>query len=84
MVVDRNSTSSAKVLPTHAQVVIIGGGVIGCRVAYYLTKFGWTDVVLLELKQLSSGTTWVVVISLWLGYLVFGLVMVLIYNIFSW
>ncbi|MEO0391417.1 MAG: FAD-dependent oxidoreductase [Pseudomonadota bacterium] len=45
-------------LPTQAQVVIIGGGVIGCSVAYHLTKAGWTDVVLLERKQLTSGTTW--------------------------
>jgi glycine cleavage system aminomethyltransferase T/glycine/D-amino acid oxidase-like deaminating enzyme len=45
-------------LPTHAQVVIIGGGVIGCNVAYHLTKLGWKDVVLLERKQLTSGTTW--------------------------
>ncbi|MCI2400208.1 FAD-dependent oxidoreductase [Aliiroseovarius subalbicans] len=45
-------------LPTHARVVIIGGGVIGCSVAYHLAKQGWTDVVLLERKQLTSGTTW--------------------------
>ncbi|MFK7876094.1 MAG: FAD-dependent oxidoreductase [Paracoccaceae bacterium] len=45
-------------LPSHARVVIIGGGVIGCSVAYHLTQLGWTDVVLLERKQLTSGTTW--------------------------
>ncbi|MEL6959351.1 MAG: FAD-dependent oxidoreductase [Pseudomonadota bacterium] len=45
-------------LPKQARVVIIGGGVIGCSVAYHLTKQGWTDVVLLERKQLTSGTTW--------------------------
>jgi 4-methylaminobutanoate oxidase (formaldehyde-forming) len=45
-------------LPKNARVVIIGGGVIGCSVAYHLTKQGWTDVVLLERKQLTSGTTW--------------------------
>ncbi|MGR3501907.1 GcvT family protein [Pseudaestuariivita sp.] len=45
-------------LPDKARVVIIGGGVIGCSVAYHLTKLGWTDVVLLERKQLTSGTTW--------------------------
>ena len=45
-------------VPTHARVVIIGGGVIGCSVAYHLTKLGWKDVVLLERKQLTSGTTW--------------------------
>jgi len=45
-------------LPTKARAVIIGGGVIGCSVAYHLTKLGWKDVVLLERKQLTSGTTW--------------------------
>jgi 4-methylaminobutanoate oxidase (formaldehyde-forming) len=45
-------------LPSHAQVVIIGGGVIGCSVAYHLTKLGWRDAVLLERKVLTSGTTW--------------------------
>ncbi len=44
--------------PERARVVIIGGGVIGCSVAYHLTKLGWTDVVLLERKQLTSGATW--------------------------
>ncbi|EBA04364.1 FAD dependent oxidoreductase/aminomethyl transferase [Rhodobacterales bacterium HTCC2150] len=45
-------------LPKSARVVIIGGGVIGCSVAYHLVKKGWKDVVLLERKQLTSGTTW--------------------------
>ncbi|NBT31419.1 MAG: FAD-binding oxidoreductase, partial [Rhodobacteraceae bacterium] len=45
-------------LPSHARVVIIGGGVVGCSVAYHLTKLGWKDVVLLERKALTSGTTW--------------------------
>ncbi|WP_299921156.1 FAD-dependent oxidoreductase [uncultured Pelagimonas sp.] len=45
-------------LPQKARVVIIGGGVIGCSVAYHLVKKGWKDVVLLERKQLTSGTTW--------------------------
>lgn len=45
-------------IPERARVVIIGGGVIGCSVAYHLTKLGWTDVVLLERKRLTSGTTW--------------------------
>ena len=45
-------------LPTQARVVIIGGGVIGCSIAYHLAKLGWRDVVLLERKQLTSGTTW--------------------------
>ena len=45
-------------LPSHAQVVIIGGGIIGCSVAYHLCKLGLSDVVLLERKSLTSGTTW--------------------------
>ena len=45
-------------LPENARVVIVGGGVIGCSVAYHLAKQGWQDVVLLERKQLTSGTTW--------------------------
>ena len=47
-----------KTVPTHASAVIIGGGVAGCSVAYHLARLGWTDVVLLERKQLTSGTTW--------------------------
>ena len=45
-------------VPSQVRVVIVGGGVIGCSVAYHLTKLGWKDVVLLERKQLTSGTTW--------------------------
>ncbi|MEC8295447.1 MAG: FAD-dependent oxidoreductase [Pseudomonadota bacterium] len=45
-------------LPPHARAVIIGGGVIGCSLAYHLAQKGWRDVVLLERKQLTSGTTW--------------------------
>jgi len=45
-------------LPQRAQVVIVGGGVIGCSVAYHLAHLGWTDVALLERHQLTSGTTW--------------------------
>jgi len=45
-------------LPSRARVVIVGGGVIGCSVAYHLGKIGITDTVLLERKQLTSGTTW--------------------------
>src|SRR5919112_4216137 len=45
-------------LPARAQVVIIGGGVIGCSTAYHLAQLGWTDVVLLEQGTLSCGTTW--------------------------
>lgn len=45
-------------LPAKARVVIIGGGISGCSVAYHLAKLGWTDIALLERKQLTSGTTW--------------------------
>lgn len=47
-----------KPVPSKARAVIIGGGVAGCSVAYHLAKLGWKDVVLLERKQLSCGTTW--------------------------
>ena len=43
---------------SHAQAVVIGGGVIGCSILYHLTKLGWTDVVLLERSELTSGSTW--------------------------
>jgi dimethylglycine dehydrogenase len=42
----------------HAKVVVIGGGVIGCSVLYHLTKLGWSDVVLIERSELTSGSTW--------------------------
>lgn len=45
-------------VPTHADVVIIGGGIVGCSIAYHLTKLGIRDVVVLERKQLTCGTTW--------------------------
>src|ERR1022692_4389413 len=45
-------------LPSRAQVVIVGGGVIGCSIAYHLAHLGWTDVVLLEQHELTAGTTW--------------------------
>src|SRR5688572_32516441 len=48
----------AGAVPSHARVVIIGGGIVGCSVAYHLTKLGWRDVVLLERRDLSCGTTW--------------------------
>lgn len=48
----------AEKLPTQAQVVIIGGGIVGCSTAYHLIKAGWNDVVVLERKSLASGTTW--------------------------
>lgn len=45
-------------IPDRAEVVIVGGGIAGCSIAYHLTKIGIRDVVLLERKQLTSGTTW--------------------------
>ena len=45
-------------IPQKAQVVIVGGGIVGCSIAYHLTLRGLTDVVLLERKQLTCGTTW--------------------------
>ena len=47
-----------KKLPTNTKVVVIGGGIAGCSVAYHLAKYGWKDTVLLERDQLTSGTTW--------------------------
>src|SRR2546426_10040947 len=46
------------VLPSHARVVVIGGGIAGCSVAYHLAKLGWRDVLLLERRDVSCGTTW--------------------------
>jgi 4-methylaminobutanoate oxidase (formaldehyde-forming) len=45
-------------LPASARVVIVGGGIVGCSVAYHLAKSGWTDTLLLERKQLTCGSTW--------------------------
>jgi heterotetrameric sarcosine oxidase gamma subunit len=45
-------------LPASARAVIVGGGIVGCSLAYHLTKLGWSDVVVLEQGRLSSGTTW--------------------------
>jgi 4-methylaminobutanoate oxidase (formaldehyde-forming) len=45
-------------LPSRARVVVIGGGIVGCSVAYHLTKLGWKDVLLLERRDISCGTTW--------------------------
>ena len=47
-----------KTLPKNCKVIVIGGGVVGCSVAYHLAKFGWKDTILLERDQLTSGTTW--------------------------
>ena len=45
-------------MKTTTQVVVIGGGVVGCSVLYHLTKLGWSDVMLLERSELTSGSTW--------------------------
>jgi dimethylglycine dehydrogenase len=45
-------------MKSHARVVVIGGGVVGCSVIYHLTKLGWQDVVLIERSELTSGSTW--------------------------
>ena len=45
-------------IPGEARLVIIGGGIVGCSLAYHLTKLGWNDVVLLERKELACGTPW--------------------------
>ncbi len=45
-------------LPSHARVVIIGGGVGGCSIAYHLTSMGWKDIVIIERGELNSGSTW--------------------------
>ena len=44
--------------PNQADIVIIGGGIVGCSVAYHLTELGLSDVLLFERKQLTCGTTW--------------------------
>ena len=45
-------------MQNHAKVVVIGGGVVGCSILYHLAKMGWKDVVLLERKELTSGSSW--------------------------
>ncbi len=45
-------------MKSHARVVVIGGGIGGCSTLYHLTREGWTDVVLVERDELTSGTTW--------------------------
>jgi 4-methylaminobutanoate oxidase (formaldehyde-forming) len=49
---------NAPLLPQRSRVVVVGGGIIGCSVAYHLAHLGWRDVVLLERDRLTSGTTW--------------------------
>jgi dimethylglycine dehydrogenase len=45
-------------MKTHTRVLVIGGGVVGCSVLYHLTKLGWTDIMLVERSELTSGSTW--------------------------
>jgi dimethylglycine dehydrogenase len=45
-------------LPSHARVVIIGCGAVGCSALYDLARRGWTDLLLLEMDELTSGSTW--------------------------
>ena len=45
-------------MQTHARVVVIGGGIVGCSVLYHLTRLGWRDVVLVERDELTAGSTW--------------------------
>ena len=54
----KEDDSSSKTLPSHAKVVVIGGGVVGCSILFHLAKFGWKDVVLLERDELTSGSSW--------------------------
>ncbi|WP_170789027.1 GcvT family protein [Ruegeria lacuscaerulensis] len=56
--IQKDETTSGKQLPSHAKVVIIGGGVVGCSILFHLAKFGWKDVVLLERDELTSGSSW--------------------------
>ncbi len=53
----KEDSTDAK-LPSHAKVVIIGGGVVGCSILFHLAKFGWKDTVLLERDELTSGSSW--------------------------
>ena len=54
----KEAPSAKKALPSHAKVVVIGGGVVGCSILYHLAKFGWKDAVLLERDELTSGSSW--------------------------
>ena len=53
-----DETSKGKTPPSHAKVVVIGGGVVGCSILFHLAKFGWKDVILLERDELTSGSSW--------------------------
>lgn len=56
--IQKEGEAGGKTLPSHAKVVVIGGGVVGCSILFHLAKFGWKDVVLLERDELTSGSSW--------------------------
>jgi dimethylglycine dehydrogenase len=56
--IQKDTSTPQKKLPSHAKVVVIGGGVVGCSILFHLAKFGWKDVVLLERDELTSGSSW--------------------------
>ena len=56
--IQTDQTATDKSLPSHAKVVVIGGGVVGCSILFHLAKFGWKDLVLLERDELTSGSSW--------------------------
>ncbi|WP_171175110.1 FAD-dependent oxidoreductase [Ruegeria sp. HKCCD8929] len=56
--IQKDDSSRNKALPSHAKVVVIGGGVVGCSILFHLAKFGWKDVLLLERDELTSGSSW--------------------------
>lgn len=56
--IQKEGEAGGKTPPSHAKVVVIGGGVVGCSILFHLAKFGWKDVVLLERDELTSGSSW--------------------------
>ncbi|MBO9403369.1 FAD-dependent oxidoreductase [Shimia sp. R9_3] len=56
--IQKEESTGGKQLPSHAKVVVIGGGVVGCSILFHLAKFGWKDTVLLERDELTSGSSW--------------------------
>ncbi|MEO3416639.1 FAD-dependent oxidoreductase [Roseovarius sp. CAU 1744] len=56
--IQKDESARGKPLPSHAKVVVIGGGVVGCSILFHLAKFGWKDVVLVERNELTSGSSW--------------------------
>ena len=56
--IQKDQSGGGKKLPSHAWVVVIGGGGVGCSILFHLAKFGWKDVVLFERDELTSGSSW--------------------------